>query len=121
MESRRFRIKLAPNGGVSSLEVCRQCRMILSTFITFKEMYTTTLDSSFTECSQSILSESSQSQQTTTCPSPPKVPMETDSSQLVVINNTREPTSQEQSSLLVDTNSLAKVSAYIVHNVLRNV
>ena len=120
MESRRFRIKLAPNGGVSSLEVCRQCRMILSTFITFKEI-STTLDSSFTDCSQSILSESSQSQQTTTCPSPPKAPMETDSSQLVVIDNTREPASQEQSSLLVDTNSLAKVSAYIVHDVLRNV
>ena len=106
MESRRFRIKLAPDSGVSSLEMCHQCRTMLSTFITFKEISNTTLDSSFTECSQSMLAESSQSQLTATCPSPP---METGGSQLI---DTRETTSHEQSSLLVDTNSLAKVRVY---------
>lgn len=65
-------------------------------------MPSATLDSSFTECSQSMLMESSQSQVTAKCPSPP-----TETGNQPV--DARETTCHEHSSLLVDANSLAKV------------
>ena len=80
-ESRRFKIKLSPSENATSVEICRQCITVLSSFITFKEMNSQSNehDNSLMD-SQSLLDCSSQlSQQQPLAVSPARNTATTDS------------------------------------------
>ena len=106
-ECRRFKIKLAASENASSMEVCRQCLLVLSNFITFKEISSQSgvHENSFMD-SQSLLDCSTMSQQ---LPQSPVRNTITSSSSDIISHSIPS----TETAPRVETSSLAKVQLFI--------